>query len=591
MNDNSRIEWVTIITGLAYLCSVAAISYGLVIQAHSWSQLFLCIPIFLVVALLISDARLKHIFAFSAVVLFLVGGLIEPLAVGVIRSGLILIPLCYVVLFPGSLWPIAVAATLVNSYLQQLTQVDIGVFIEIASEASAITIFATMMAYFYIETRKQTRIYQQQSVTDFLTKLPNLNAFYDDIKMVDADNAERFGMLHIGLDGFKNINDRLGYRYGDMLMIAFAEHIDRLVGEFGKLYRLGGDEFALVVESSELKSTLIDAVNVLRQHEKTLFNMENTSHRLGFSIGVALAKDAPNSTEVWIKNADFALYKALSQGSGFVCWFDEELLNETIRQHQIETEIKAALHNDQFVLYYQPKVSIADAKIIGAEALIRWKHPQLGSISPAEFIPIAEKTAQIVPLGQWILRQACEQVKAWHDDGLDICVSVNVSTVQFDDADLFRAICEILREVEIPSHLLQIEITESTLMKDPEGVTEICGQLRSLGVSIAVDDFGVEYSCLKYLKHLPVDVLKIDKCFVNDCAIHEADRILFRTIVQMGHSLNISVVAEGVENEQQLEVLRQEGCDTYQGYLYSQPLESSEFISLFDIDNTDTSSG
>ena len=182
------------------------------------------------------------------------------------------------------------------------------------------------------------------------------------------------------MDGFKNINDRLGYRYGDMLMVAFAKHINRLVGDYGKFYRLGGDEFVLVVESSELRPKLVEAVDVLRQHEKTLFNMENTSHRLGFSIGVALAKDAADNVEVWIKNADFALYKALSQGAGFVCWFDEELLNETIRQHQIETEIKAALLSDQFVLYYQPKISIPDAKIIGAEALIRWKHPQLGVI-------------------------------------------------------------------------------------------------------------------------------------------------------------------------------------------------------------------
>ncbi|CAM3695979.1 putative bifunctional diguanylate cyclase/phosphodiesterase [Vibrio aquimaris] len=585
MSKNVSEKWMTIIADLAYLCSVAVISYGLVTQPHIWSNVFLLVPFVMVVALWVSDVRLKHLFAFSALALFLVGGLIEPLEVGVIRSGLILLPLCYVVLFPGSMWSIAVAAGLINGYLYQLTSLDVGLFIEITAEASAITIFATMMAYFYVETRKQARIYQLQSITDYLTKLPNLHAFYEDIKVVDRHNAEKFGLLHIGLDGFKHINDRLGYRYGDMLLIAFAKHINDLIGGYGKFYRLGGDEFALVVESSELRPTLVEAVDVLRRHEKTLFHMENTTHRLGFSIGIALAKDAPDNNEVWVKNADFALYKALSQGAGFVCWFDDQLLNETIRQHQIETEIKAALLSDQFVLYYQPKVAIEDGKIIGAEALIRWKHPQLGSISPAEFIPIAEKTAQIVPLGQWILRKACEQVQAWHVEGIDICVSVNVSTVQFDDADLFKAICEILREVQLPSHLLQIEITESTLMKDPEGVTEICNQLRALGVSIAVDDFGVEYSCLKYLKHLPVDVLKIDKYFVNECAIHEADRILLKTIVQMGHSLDISVVAEGVENEQQLEVLRQEKCDAYQGYLYSQPLTPSEFISLVEHHN------
>ena len=213
MSKNVGVEWMTMIADLAYLCSVAVVSYGLVTQPHVWSNVFLLVPMAMVVALWVSDRRIKHLFAFSAVVLFIVGGLIEPLEIGVIRSGLILIPLCYVVLFPGSMWPIAVAAGLINGYLYQLTSLDVGLFIEIAAQASAISIFATMMAYFYIETRKQAQIYQLQSITDFLTKLPNLQAFYEDIKEVNQDNAERFGILHIGLDGFKHINDRLGYRY------------------------------------------------------------------------------------------------------------------------------------------------------------------------------------------------------------------------------------------------------------------------------------------------------------------------------------------------------------------------------------------
>ncbi|MCG9678683.1 bifunctional diguanylate cyclase/phosphodiesterase [Vibrio sp. Isolate24] len=583
MHKNNSTEWFQIIANLAFLCAVGVVSYSLVNQDHTWSRIFFLFPILMILSLISSDLTLRHLFSFSGVAMFLVGGLIEPFDVASIRDSLMLIPLCYIVLFPGSLWPIAVGAALINGYLYQLTTTDFELFVEVATEVSAITIALTVMSYFYVKAREQALTYKKESVTDYLTKLPNLHAFYSDIKQVNASNADHFGLLHIGLEGFKNVNDRLGYRHGDVLLVAFANHIKQLVGGYGKLYRLGGDEFVLMVESTGVELVLDEVVEILVRHKKTLFNIDNTSHRLGFCIGVAFARDVSESTDVWIKNADFALYKARSEGAGTVCWFDEALLNETIRQHQIETEIKEALAKDQFVLCYQPKVSTTTSEVVGAEALIRWKHPQLGAITPAEFIPVAEKTAQIVPLGHWILREACKQIKAWHDEGIDICVSVNVSNVQFAHTDLFKVICEILREVQLPSHLLQIEITESTLMKDPESVTDICGQLRALGISIAIDDFGVEYSCLKYLKQLPVDVLKIDKCFVDDCAIHDSDRMLLRTIVQMGHSLNIKVVAEGIEDEDQLEVLRQERCDEYQGYLFSQPLSGKEFFSLFNV--------
>jgi len=232
------------------------------------------------------------------------------------------------------------------------------------------------------------------------------------------------------------------------------------------------------------------------------------------------------------------------------------------------------------VLQYQPKVSIDGAHILGAEALVRWLHPHLGAVSPAEFIPVAEKTTQIVPLGKWIIYQACRQAKELHEQGLEVCIAVNVSTVQFAHADLFDVVCKALKETELPSHLLQIEITESTLMSDPEHITDICRQLRAIGVTIAIDDFGVEYSCLKYLKQLPIDVLKIDKCFVDECSFSHSDRVLVNTMVQMGHSLGIKVVAEGVESEDQLGVLQELGCDQYQGYLFSQPLSYEEFSSM-----------
>ncbi|EGA67510.1 putative bifunctional diguanylate cyclase/phosphodiesterase [Vibrio brasiliensis] len=573
-------EGVQVIGYLAYIAAVGVMSHSLLSDPHPWEIPFYLFPALLLFALYTQILALKHLCAFAAVAIFIAGGLVQHFSLDEIKICLFALPLCYVVLFPGTLWPIAVCAALINGYLYQLSLTEFDAFIDVSIEMTASSVFATVMTYSYMKTRQQAIAFKTESQTDYLTKLPNINAYRDDLTRIDESNAKNFGLIHIGLEGFKNVNDRLGYRHGDELLVAFAKHLKDLVDEDGKVYRFGGDEFLVVVESKDILETLNELVDKLGRHQRVMFSVDNTSHRLAYCIGVAMAGDALGSIEVWEKNADFALYKARSEGAGSVCWFDDELLGETIRQHQIETEIKSALMSDQFMLMYQPKVEIETGRIVGAEALLRWNHPQLGPISPGEFIPIAEKTTQIVPVGHWIIHEACRQAKQYNDQGIPICIAVNVSTVQFAHADLFEVVCHALKETQLPSHLLQMEITESTLMSDPENITDICRQLRAIGVSIAIDDFGVEYSSLKYLKQLPTDVIKIDKCFVDDCPVSHSDRVLVRTIIQMGHSLGIKLVAEGVEYQEQLDVLQQEGCDQYQGYLFSQPLSFAEFGSM-----------
>lgn len=573
-------EGVQVIAYIAYIAAVGLMTHAILEHAHPWELAYYLFPVLLLLALYSTNKSLKHVFAFSATALFLVGGLIEPFDIDLIKSCLFFLPLCYIVLFPGTLWPIAVCAAVINGYLYQLKVDHFQLFVDTSIQITVVTVFTTLMTYFYLKTSQQAANFKSESQTDYLTKLPNANAYKEDIKRITEQNAKHFGMLHIGLEAFKNINDRLGYRYGDELLIAFAKHLHKLIGDSGKVYRFGGDEFIVLVEDQDIHQKLEQLVDELSRHQRKMYDVDNTSHRLSFCIGVALVADALGSPEVWEKNADFALYKALSVGNGSVCWFDDELLGEIIRQHQIETEIRSALANNQFLLMYQPKVSLESAKVVGAEALLRWNHPQLGPISPYEFIPIAEKTTQIVPLGHWIIHEACRQAKLYYDRNLPICIAVNVSTVQFAHSDLFEVVCKALKESKLPSHLLQLEITESALMSDPENITDICRQLRAIGVSIAIDDFGVEYSSLKYLKQLPVDIIKIDKCFVDECSINNSDRVLLRTIVQMGHSLGIKLVAEGVEYQEQLDVLEEEGCDQYQGYLFSQPLSFEEFASL-----------
>ena len=493
-------EAVQVIAYIAYIVAVGVMSHSFLLQPHPWEYAFYLFPVLLLIALYSTNRSLKHVFAFSATALFLVGGLIQPFPLELIKECLLFLPLCYIVLFPGTLWPIAVCAALINGYLYQLTISDFQTFIDTSIEMTSVTVFATLMTYLFVKTQQQAETFKTESQTDYLTKLPNANAYKEDIEKITEENAKHFGMVHIGLEGFKNVNDRLGYRYGDELLTAFSKHITDVVGDVGKVYRFGGDEFIVVVENKDLQANLEQLVDELSRHQRAMFDVDNTSHRLSYCIGVAYAADAVGSPEVWEKNADFALYKARSVGGGAVCWFDDELLGETIRQHQIETEIRSALSSHQFVLMFQPKVDVESVKIVGAEALLRWNHPQLGPISPAEFIPIAEKTTQIVPIGHWIIHEACRQAKQYYDQNLPVCIAVNVSTVQFAHADLFEVVCKALKETQLPSHLLQLEITESTLMSDPENITDICRQLRAIGVSIAIDDFGVEYSSLKYLK-------------------------------------------------------------------------------------------
>lgn len=247
----------------------------------------------------------------------------------------------------------------------------------------------------------------------------------------------------------------------------------------------------------------------------------------------------------------------------------------------METELKGALDNQQMYLVYQPKVDINTRDIVGAEALLRWEHPDLGFVPPCDFIGVAEKTAQIIPIGRWVIEQAIKQSSEWRKQGYEICISVNVSSVQFAHDDIYPFIAETLNRFQLPSRCLQIEITETAMMDKYSHVADTCKQLQDIGVSIAIDDFGVEYSSLNYLKQLPIDTIKIDKLFIDDCVAEATDHMIVRTIIQMAHNLGKTVIAEGVEYSEQLELLNRENCHQYQGYLFSKPILPTDFEQLF----------
>ncbi|WP_070971310.1 putative bifunctional diguanylate cyclase/phosphodiesterase [Vibrio sonorensis] len=574
----SRLK-IIVYVGLAI--SIALITQTLVVEHEQLSWLYFAFPILIGTSALVKNAKTKKWTAVLSMAVIVLGGILEPLELDAVEETFILLPLCYVVIFPGSLWPMFVAVLIVVSYLYELPAEEFDEFIEDAIELVAITVFATVMTYFQQKSDRQAQEYRKDSLTDYLTQLPNRKEMMLDVDFYLKEDVHGLGVIQIGVNDFKNVNDSLGYSNGDLVLVALSKRLASIVGTKGKLYRLGGDEFIVLVKSDlNVEQKIRSLLEDLSKQYSPRYKVDNTSYSISFSCGVALLSDADNNVSLWGKNADIALYKARMKGAGKVQWYDDELLDETIRQHQIETELKRAIEKQQFMLVYQPKVCVDTQKIVGAEALIRWPHPNLGMIAPYEFIDIAEKTAQIIPIGQWVIRDACIQAKKWFDMGHPICVSVNVSTVQFAHDDILQCTGSALIETGLPAHLLQIEITETTLMRQRDKVVSTCEKLRELGVTIAVDDFGVAYSSLNYLKKLPIDVLKIDKSFIDDCVTEKTDQMLVRTIIQMGQNLDKKVIAEGVETDEQLALIGREGCHEYQGYLFAKPLSVTEFTLL-----------
>lgn len=564
-----------------FFISVALITYTLISEHKSIRLLYTAFPIAMLVAYFSPHRRIKIIASLVSLFLIFGGSIIEPLEMDAIEESLLVLPLCYIILFPGSLWPIAVGLGLIGSYLIDLTTEEFDEFVEDAIEVLFITIFATVMTFYQQKAKKQSRLYKRASLTDYLTNLPNRKSFFQAVSDLSASDQMDYAAIQVGLNNLKKVNDDLGYGYGDELLYQFACHIKRLVGGHGKLFRLGGDELIILVacQNGELYEVnkLIDR---LEAHHDTVCKIHNTSHRLRYRGGCALLSDAQNNIKVWGKNVDAAVARGKQNESIRVQWYDDELMDETIRAHQIEIELKGAIDNQQLFLVYQPKVDLESNKIVGAEALIRWQHPDLGLVAPNDFIGVAERTAQIIPIGRWVFEQAIIQAKAWLDKGSRIPISINVSSVQFAHDDIFPYIMEQLEKHKLPANCLQIEITETAMMDKHSQVAQTCKKLQDLGVTIAIDDFGVAYSSLNYLKHLPIDVVKIDKSFIDDCVEDVTDHMIVRTIIQMGHNLNKTVIAEGVEVDEQLELLRREKCHQYQGYLFSKPISAAEFNQL-----------
>ncbi|MDX5410814.1 MAG: EAL domain-containing protein [Thauera sp.] len=419
---------------------------------------------------------------------------------------------------------------------------------------------------------------------DPLTDLPNRLLVQSRLEHA-IDQARRhrgrLGVLFVDLDRFKNVNDSLGHPAGDALIQAVAGRLRAGLRVEDTLARLGGDEFLVVIEDLESADEAASVARKLTELVQQPFRVAGDREVIvSASVGISLYPDDGASATDLIQYADAALYQAKAEGRNSFCFYASELTAAVSERMEMEMGLRRALERGELRIHYQPLVSLKGGRV-GAEALLRWQPPGEALVRPDRFIPLAEETGLIVPIGGWVLREACRQARAWLDAGLDFGgVAVNLSVRQFRARDLVSLVAEVLRETGLPAARLQLEITESALMDEVEQAVDTLHRLHALGVTLAVDDFGTGYSSLAYLKRFPIGTLKVDQSFVRGIAVDESDRAIVVATIAMARGLGFSTTAEGVETEAQLAILRTLGCDAYQGFLFSRPLEAAEFARL-----------
>jgi len=419
---------------------------------------------------------------------------------------------------------------------------------------------------------------------DALTELPNRLLFNDRLNhaIALARRGEHvIALLFIDLDHFKNINDSLGHLVGDQLLIAVSQRLKNLVRQTDTVARLGGDEFVVLMESKVSHATASTLADKLVAAFRQPFPVNGTDLHIGGSIGITLYPEDGTDAVTLLKNADAAMYRAKDAGRDGHMRYSMELSEAVRNKIALDNALRAAVRDGEFELHYQPIMDIGLGKTIACEALIRWPSAPAGAHMPVSFIPLAENTRLIVPLGDWILREALARMHAWHAAGIELdYISVNISAVQLAQPDFIERVITLLREYQLPGHKLQIELTENILMRDIKLCATVLTRLRENGIRIAIDDFGTGYSSLSYLKQLPIDNLKIDRSFVRDMPGNANDCAIASAIIGLAKTLGLDTIAEGIETSEQQDYLVQIGCKKVQGYLYSRPIEEDAFVAF-----------
>jgi len=422
---------------------------------------------------------------------------------------------------------------------------------------------------------------QKMATHDTLTSLPNRALFNETLAHAIAQ-AERHkhsaALLFLDLDRFKYINDTMGHGVGDRVLQEAARRLTAAVRTSDLVARLGGDEFVLLIEQFEEGHGLTDIADKIQAAFAPTFTVDGQELGLSASVGVCTYPADGTDAQTLLANADIAMYRAKEQGRNRVCFYAAELNQLSQDRLSLEAGLRHALERGELEVFYQPKIDFAGGHVTGVEALIRWRHPQRGLLLPDRFIPIAEEIGVIIPIGYWTLRRVCERAKRWQELGIALPVAVNLSAAQFHEPELVKELAAILKATGVSPNTLELEITESMVMRDPDRAAAVMRSLRAMGVTLTIDDFGTGHSSLGYLKRFPIDCLKVDRSFVRDLPHNGDDVAITRAVIAMAHSLRMSVVAEGVEHQDQFDLLRDEGCDEFQGYFCRPPLEEAELI-------------
>lgn len=419
---------------------------------------------------------------------------------------------------------------------------------------------------------------------DALTDLPNQVLFKDRLKQAIALSRRRDqiqAVMLLNLDRFKTINDSLGYTAGDRLLQSVAQRLTSCVRESDTVARFGGDEFAILLTQIPRAQDAANAARAIKQSLDQAFIFEEQEIFVSSSIGISVYPHDGRDTAGLLKTAGAALDRAKVQGGNNFQFYTAGGTTRALKQLVLESNLRPGLERSEFVVQYQPQVDVRGFHLVGMEALVRWQHPSLGLLYPNEFIPLAEESGLILSLGEWVMRTACAQNKLWQDAGLSpMRLSVNFSARQFQQPTFIADVAQILKETNLDPRWLELELTESSIMRDPEEAIEKLHELKLMGIKVAVDDFGTGYSSLNYLKRFPIDTLKIDKTFVADVCKDPHDTAIVRAIINLGHALDLTVIAEGVETKEQLQYLSALECDAVQGFLFSKSLSAAAFEEL-----------
>jgi diguanylate cyclase (GGDEF)-like protein/PAS domain S-box-containing protein len=434
------------------------------------------------------------------------------------------------------------------------------------------------------ERRKNEETIKQLAFYDALTGLPNRPLFNDRLyqELAKAQrHKELLAIMFVDLDRFKIVNDTLGHDTGDLLIKAVSKRLKHIVREGDTVCRLGGDEFVIFFPDITSVEDISFIAKKIIEKLSEVFSLDDKELYITASIGISIFPENGDNIEILVKNADAAMYYAKEEGRNNYQFYNSTINDNAMERIRMQGNLRKALKQNEFIVYYQPQVDLRSGKIVGAEALARWQHPDYGLVSPKEFIPLAEESGLISSIGEFLLFTACAQNKAWQEAGFSpICMAVNISTYQFIQRDFITMLKNILKEIHLEPKYLTLEFTESIIMKNSDLIASRLRELTSLGILCAIDDFGTGYSSLNYLKYLPISSIKLDQSFVASLTTDSNDDAISKAVITMAHDLNMKVTAEGVESIQQLEFLRSHDCDEAQGFLFSRPLPAKDFVRL-----------